>query len=590
MSTLEELREALLELEKSRSRERQQRRMAEALLAGLRVLVLTNDPNELFRQLFDVMREPLEFDTAMVLLLGEDGTTRPVACSDPLFVHTVWPLKAMLRRVLSGQAVAVFDTWQVEEWRAQPAEVHERVRSALHFSIPTSEQRAVFVCTHGERAHFSRNHVILARRFSFLAMQALQKVESEARVADLEQRLRNEARVAELNRRLAESERKLARAQKMEAMGMLAGGVAHDLNNILSGLVGYPDLLLLDGGLSAEQRAAIQTIKDSGVRAAAIVQDLLTVARGVASNREPVSLNQVVEDYFSSPEHHDLVRAHRRLEIRTDTDPELLNIPASRVHVGKALTNLVSNAAEAIAGQPRGRVTIATENRYVDRPLSGYEEVCAGEYAVLRVRDNGLGISPTDLERIFEPFYAKKTMGRSGTGLGLTIVWNTVQDHGGYVDVASGGEGTDFALYFPVTRESLADERASELAERYRGAGQRVLVIDDLPDQRCLACAMLRKLGYSAEAVASGEEALAYVEQHPVDILVLDMIMDPGIGGRETYERISSLRRGQKAVLVSGYSMTEDVSAAQAAGAGQYLKKPYTLEQFGIAVRDELAR
>ncbi len=203
-----------------------------------------------------------------------------------------------------------------------------------------------------------------------------------------------------------------------------------------------------------------------------------------------------------------------------------------------------------------------TGNRYVDRPLKAYTEVRAGEYAVVSVRDNGTGISPEDLERIFEPFYTRKKMGRSGTGLGLTIVWNVMQDHGGYVDVTTGTEGTEFLLYFPAIREALADTPSFLRFDDYRGNGETVLVVDDLEDQRKTACAILTKLGYVAHSAESGEKALEYLEDSPVDIVLLDMIMDPGLNGMETYRRISEIHPGQKAVIASGYSMSEDVIAA----------------------------
>lgn len=398
---------------------------------------------------------------------------------------------------------------------------------------------------------------------------------------DVTQRVREEEA-------LKKSEEKIARLKKMESLGLLAGGVAHDLNNVLAGIVSYPDLILMDLPEESPLIKPILTMQDSGKRATAIVQDLLTVARGVAIEKRPLNMNDVIDSYFMSPEHNKLVQYHPAVTITTELDPRLLGIKGSPIHISKAVMNLVSNAAEAIGGS--GRVTVATMNRYVDRPLKGYEDVRTGEYAVLVVADDGPGISPEDLNRIFEPFYTKKVMGRSGTGLGLTLVWNVVQDHAGYIDVASDDHnGTRFELYFPITREAVWKKEAPQPIEKFQGRGEMILVVDDVQSQREICCRMLEKLGYRAESVSSGEAAVDYVKNHCVDLLVLDMIMDPGIDGSETYARIKAIHPEQKAIIVSGFSETEQVKKALQLGAGRYLKKPIIIEEFGRAVKAELA-
>jgi len=385
---------------------------------------------------------------------------------------------------------------------------------------------------------------------------------------------------------LRESEEKLTRSKKMESLGLLAGGVAHDLNNVLSGIVGYPELLLLDLPAESKLRKPIEAMKQSGKMAAAIVQDLITVARGVAITREPLNLSDLVEEYLHSPELSKLKQFHHNISIKTDLDSELFNVSGSRVHIGKALMNLVSNAAEAIKGG--GIVTISTTNRYMDRPLRGYNDVTIGEYVILSVSDNGSGIPSDDLDRIFEPFYTKKIMGRSGTGLGLAVVWNIMLDHKGYIDVITGEDGTTFELYFPMTRKEISEKERSLPIGDYKGHGETILVIDDEEPQRDISCKMLGVLGYQTTAVSSGEEAIDYLRINSVDLLVLDMIMDPGINGRETYERIREIHPRQKAIIVSGFAVTEDVKAAQKLGAGAYVKKPYTIEKIGLAVKEEL--
>ena len=385
---------------------------------------------------------------------------------------------------------------------------------------------------------------------------------------------------------LRKSEDRLARSKKMESLGLLAGGVAHDLNNILSGIVTYPELLLMNLPEDSPLRKPIKTIQESGMRAADVVEDLLTIARGVATGKEVMKLNTIVTEYLLSPECQELEKARSFVSYRTDLDPDLLNMNGSPTHINKTLMNLITNASEAI--EDSGTVTISSNNRYLDEPLKGYEDVRQGEYVVLSVSDEGNGISPEDLERIFEPFYTKKVMGRSGTGLGLAVVWNTVQDHKGYINVKSSEQGTVFDLYFPVTRDKVAAEKEEVPVEDYLGHGEKILVVDDEERQREIAGVLLAELGYVAESVSSGEEAIEYVKEHPVDLILLDMVMPKGINGRETYEEIIKIHPGQKAIIASGYAKTKEVDKAQKLGAGKYIKKPYTLVKVGVAIKEEL--
>ena len=382
-------------------------------------------------------------------------------------------------------------------------------------------------------------------------------------------------------------EEKLQRAHKMEALGTLAGGVAHDLNNILSGIVSYPDLLLIDLPQDSALRQPLTTIKKSGENAAAIVQDLLTLARRGIASRELLNLNQVVEDCLASAEVQSLLRLHHDISIATRLQPDLFNVYGSSIHIFKSLSNLISNAIEAMPDG--GRIEIATSNRYADRVVTEFDSVKEGEYVVLSVADSGIGISEADKARIFEPFYTKKVVGRSGSGLGMAVVWGTVKDHGGYIDLQSReGRGTRFELFFPATRDQLKKDQAHPEPADLTGNGEFILIVDDVPAQREIAKSILNRLGYRSQAVASGEEAIEFVRRHTVDLVILDMIMDPGIDGYETYRQIRGIRPEQKAIIASGYSENERVRKAQDSGAGRYIKKPYTLATIGLIIKEEL--
>jgi PAS domain S-box-containing protein len=396
------------------------------------------------------------------------------------------------------------------------------------------------------------------------------------------------------DRKRAEAERtqlehRLNRAEKMEALGTLAGGVAHDLNNVLGVLVGYSELLLERLPEGNPLRSYASGILQSSERGATIIQDLLTLGRRGVAVSEVVNLNTVITDYFESPEFERLKAYHPYVTFESDLEENLSNVKGSPVHLEKTIMNLVSNASEAISGE--GEVIVRTKNCYVDKPIGGYHDVREGDYVVLTVSDNGRGISASDIKKIFEPFYTKKVMGRSGTGLGLAVVWGTVKDHDGYIDAQSeDGKGSTFTIYLPATREELTGDKQRTSPEHYTGGGETILVVDDVKEQREVAGSMLTRLGYKVEAVSSGEEAIAYLKAGKADVIVLDMIMDPGMDGLETYRRVLAVDPKQKAIIVSGFSETDRVKKALELGAGAYVRKPYLLERIGLAIKGELAK
>jgi PAS domain S-box-containing protein len=392
-----------------------------------------------------------------------------------------------------------------------------------------------------------------------------------------------------LEKEKKELEERLGRSQKMEALGLLAGGVAHDLNNILSGIVTYPELLAMDLEPHDPLRKSLDIIRSSGLRATEIVQDLLTLSRRGVITKDVIDFNELVSNFLQTPEYRKILSFHPHVAVEKKIRASVPYVRGSFVHLQKTAMNLVSNAAEAQPGG--GVIRISTSNRHLDSPLRGYDQVEKGDYLVLSVEDEGSGIEPEDLKRIFEPFFTKKVMGRSGTGLGMAVVWGTVQDHGGYIDIDSTpGKGTRFDLYFPATRDLPPPEPEPFSLEGIRGRGQTILIIDDVREQRQIAEILLQRLGYETACAASGEEAVAWLKEHKADLLLLDMIMEPGMDGHETYKQILSFRPGQKAVIASGFSRTLQVKQTLELGAGQYLKKPYTIEKIGLAVKAELEK
>lgn len=380
---------------------------------------------------------------------------------------------------------------------------------------------------------------------------------------------------------------KLSRSKKMEALGLLAGGVAHDLNNILSGLVSYPDLILSDLDQDDKIHKPLTVIRASGQRAAAVVADLLTAFRGVREKTEVIPLNHFVATYLTSPEHGELCQRYPDVKFTAKMEHGMSNVRCSPVQIGKVLMNLVANAAEAI--DKAGEVGIKTEARHLDLAMGGYEEIPPGRYGVIQVSDTGPGISNEDMTRIFEPFFTKKVLGRSGTGLGLSLVWNAVHDSKGFIDVKTAPDGTLFELYFPATHEIYKPQPQESAMADIMGMGQRVLIVDDERVQREIASDILQRLGYAVVAIPSGEEAIVYLKNHEADLLILDMIMEPGMGGRDTYAAILAHNPDQKAIVVTGYAEIDDMQQMLEMGASCFVRKPYTIEELGLAVHKELA-
>ncbi len=383
-------------------------------------------------------------------------------------------------------------------------------------------------------------------------------------------------------------EKELQRSKKMEAIGLLAGGVAHDLNNILAGVVGYPEMILEDLPEESELRQPLLEIQDSGIRAAAVVADMLTLTRGAAIAKTSHDLHTLVQNHLQSLEYIELAARHPNITLYLELHAEQATILCSAIHISKTLYNLLSNAMEAMAND-QGKVIISSENQIIDEERADTQVMQTGTWVVLSVRDTGPGMDEKHMDHIFEPFYTLKEMGRSGTGLGLSIVWNTMKDHNGKVEVENTGQGTCFRLFFPTCDTTGAPCEPENKEQNIRGNGEHILIIDDESQLRKLATKMLKNLGYTVDSVSSGEEALRFLKDQPVDLIILDMLMEPGMDGRQTYGEILNLHPGQKAIIASGFSESDDIRAVLHMGASGFTQKPYSITQLGLAVKNALS-
>lgn len=384
----------------------------------------------------------------------------------------------------------------LQQARLQDVVGHEMYEDSLH--------QAVQRCLKGEQVNLTAIHTTPGRAKRHLNIHLGPYVVTDNYILGFIMDMRDITQQVEL-------ENQLKHAQKMEAIGMLAGGVAHDLNNILSGLVSYPDMLLVNRAKEDPMYRPLKIIRSSGERAAAIVSDLLTLARRGVENLQPINFNAIIREFASSPEYDALLRSAHGVQVKLSLAEELLNIMGATVHLNKCLMNLFTNSLEAMPGG--GTLTIATANRHFEQHEVVHRDMAAGDYVVFSVADTGMGMEQEKISHIFEPFYTSKVMGRSGTGLGMTLVWSAVKDHNGHIAIDSTpGIGTTFTLYFPATRKKAAATPQADVS-LYRGKGESLLVIDDMEEQRRFASEMLAMLGYAVETAASGEEAIQRVRE-----------------------------------------------------------------------------
>lgn len=377
---------------------------------------------------------------------------------------------------------------------------------------------------------------------------------------------------------------RLIRSEKMEALGRLAGGVAHDLNNVLMGIVNYPDLIVKKVDEKEFVIKSVKKIKESGLKAAAIVDDLLTLARRGVSRIEVFNLNSVIDRFFESPEFEKIVKSFPRVTFKKELDSGLLNMRGSVIHLNSTIMNLIFNAAEAI--KKRGLIKISTKNIKSSGKLFGNK---GDDYIMLTVSDDGVGMDEEEQKKIFEPFYTKKILNRKGTGLGMSVIWGTVKDHNGFINIRSSkGKGSTFELFFPASKSEVGAISVNSQEKIAAGKGERILVVDDEENALDIACQYLKDLNYKPDPALSGEEAIILCKKNRYDLVILDMLMPPGIDGLETYKRIVELRKDIKVLIASGFSENSRVREVLKSGRARFIQKPYSFEKLMFSVNEML--
>ena len=380
-------------------------------------------------------------------------------------------------------------------------------------------------------------------------------------------------------------QRQLAQAQKMEAIGTLAGGVAHDFNNILQAISGYVQLMLAGPDQDEAGRRHLTEIDGAVGRAADLVNGLLTFSRKVDRALGPVDLNAEVVQTVRILER----TIPKMITIQTRLEPDLVEIKGDPNQLEQVIMNLGANAKDAMPDG--GKLCIETRTVKLDvRSSRGFVDLDPGVYALLRVSDTGAGMDPETCKHIFEPFFTTKGVGE-GTGLGLSTVYGIVMGHGGHITCDSrAAEGTTFDIYLPAsTGEAEARKDGQEPEAEIIGGHETVLVVDDDQPVLDIALEMLSAYGYRTLTATSGEEALKIfaASDTGIDLVILDLNM-PGMGGHNCLKELVRLDPGVKVIVSSGYSAGAHMKEIYMSGAMGFVGKPYRLEDMVRKVREVL--
>jgi signal transduction histidine kinase len=468
--------------------------------------------------------------------------------------------------------------------------------SAFRFGIRTSAMTvaaisiATIACTVGGHGPFSAPSNIvsgldLMLLQCFMGTMAVSATVMAALVAERERsdealRLANARLEEEVERRT----RELVESKKMEAVGRLAGGIAHEFNNILTGIVGLAVLIREEAAGNAQAAEDAGTIVTACRRGAALVGRLLAFARRREAERKPLDLNAVVSECSK------MLRAAVGDKINLDLalDPGLPSVLAARDNLEQILLNLCLNSRDAMAGA--GSIAIGTaQERVAETRLLSHGAVTAGSYVVLSFADTGSGIPAEIRPMIFEPFFSTKKTGE-GTGLGLAIVYRIVADHKGAIDLTSRPGRTEFRIYLPATTDSPAPAAAPAPSVKPPRGSETLLIADDDELVRMVLVRALEPLGYTLLVAKDGEEALRIYDENAerVSMAMLDIVM-PKLGGDRVYVKIAEKRPKFKAAFMSGHA-TPQAEELIAKLDLPFIPKPFAIDRIPFVVRDLLDR
>ena len=405
----------------------------------------------------------------------------------------------------------------------------------------------------------------------------LKKLQAK-KICNLEEEIRTlRSRLVEKNR----LEEQLYQAQKMEALANLAGGVAHDFNNILQTVMGYTQLAIMKGNRSDPNHEDLKQIEIIARKGSELTKQLLAFGRKIPSESTPLDLNSKVKEIKGL-----LLRTiPRMIDIDLCLADKLGMVNIDESQMEQILMNLSLNARDSM--REGGKLIFKTDNVMLkNAPVPGCFKAGSGKYVLLSVSDTGCGMSPNTMKNAFEPFFTTKGK-EKGTGLGLSMVYSIVKNHGGFIDCSSQvGEGTTFDIYFPACTNLMEKLELSQTRkqERITGGNESILLVDDETDILKIVQDMLHAHGYKVMTAKSGEEAIYEYSRSTANLVILDVGM-PGMGGIKCLQGLLSLDKNAKVLISTGYFPNRHLNKVLKLGAKGLLAKPYSLSELLESVR-----
>ena len=549
--------------------------MALSLVDFQENIINSYGPENILEEAEKRIRYLIPFESNALYLVNQDNSDFQLAVCNPPEVREA------IAAEVEDMIEKGFFAWAIRERRSiTVASRDRRKRLVLHVIATHSRIRGIFIGQmDNTRQQIPDTSLTLLSIILLNTANALESLEFCQLLRH--QKITLEKQVEERTQALAESERQMQQVLKLQAIGTLAGGIAHDFNNILFPIIGYTEIAMDDVPEDSPTRRNLEEVLKAANRAKELVQQILTFSRQNGRERKPIRVQVIAKEALR------LLRASipKTIEIVSDLTDACHAIMGDPTQIHQVIMNLCTNAYQAMQ-ETGGTLEVRLAETHI-----GYEEtvkrigIQMGSHLHLSVRDEGVGMEPSVLERIFEPYYTTKEPGK-GTGLGLSVIHGIVKNHGGFITVESTpGKGSTFHVYLPTLEDVEAEiEEAAGTARS--GGSERILLVDDEPQIVDMEKQLLEKLGYRVTGRTSSTEALETFASQPdqFDLVITDMTM-PQMTGDRLARQIWTIRPGIPVILCTGYNEMISEDKAISMGIRKFILKPVDKDELAAAIR-----